>query len=356
MTRLFQLISAALMTALFCGPMRAADFPDYREIYVNDFAGLLAPQQADELREKLKTLRDVHGIEFTVVTISRMADHGHTGAIEPFATGLFNHWGLGDAQRNDGVMLLVARQDRKMRIEVGSGYGNTKNTPMQRIIDNEILPEFRNDRYAAGILNGADAVIRDLTSGGSAVEGSDPKILRGWARIWHRFEQFALDNSMMILASISAAGLSLVAAGRLWFRNRPRHCPVDGSRMIRLSEAMDDAYLDSGQRVEERLKSKDYDVWDCPDCNHVTVEGYKGWFSRMGACRSCGYRTLQGDTTVLTHATTSSTGLKRIDYHCHHCSDSFSATRIIPKKSKSSSSSSSFGGGSSSGGGASGSW
>lgn len=351
MTRLFRFLAACITAAVLTVSAQAADYPDVQEIYVNDFADLLSTEQETELRGKLKALRVDHGVEFTVVTIRQMADHGHSGAIEPFATGLFNHWGVGDADRNDGVMLLVARYDRKMRIEVGSGYGDAKNAPMQRIIDREILPEFRNDQYARGIQKGADAVIHDLTGVYPGEENT------GWAgRQWKWLERLAERYAFAVLAVVSAAGVSIVFGLRAWMRNRPRRCPVDGSAMVRLNEIMDDAHLDSGQKAEERLNSKDYDVWDCPQCSHVTVEGYRGWFSRFGACRSCGYRTLEGDTTILVHATTSSTGLKRIDYHCHHCSDAYSVTREIPKQSKSSSSGSSFGGGSSSGGGASGSW
>ena len=76
-------------------------------------------------------------------------------------------------------------------------------------------------------------------------------------------------------------------------------------------------------------------------------------------CPECAYRTLETTSTVLSAATKTSTGRKRIDYDCRNCSHSDSETRTIPKISESSSSGSSrssFGGGSSSGGGASGSW
>ena len=153
------------------------------------------------------------------------------------------------------------------------------------------------------------------------------------------------------------AGL-MVFLLRRWRRNRPRRCPNDHSKMERISENLDDDYLEAGQITEEHLKSMDYDVWRCMRCDHRTIEGYKNWFSRYGACRSCGYKTLESDTTILESATTTSTGLKRVDYDCKHCHDSWSVKRVIPKKTSSSSSSggSSFGGGSSSGGGASGSW
>lgn len=343
------LLSLALLV-LCAPPGQAQNYPDHAEIYVNDFADLLNDAQEDEVRDKLKELRRNRGIEFTVVTIASMSDFGHSGPIEPFATGLFNYWGVGNAERNDGVMMLIARYDRHMRIEVGAGYGTTKNDPMKRIIDDVILPEFRNDNYALGIDKGVDAVILDLTGfwpgeyGASAAE-----------RIFNAVTRFIQSLGLWVLAILAPFLAIPVRLYRRWRRNRPRICPNDSSEMVRLPEDWDDNHLQKGQITEEQLSSVDYDVWECPQCEHRTIQAYPAWFSSYGACRSCKYRTVEGETEILKSATTSSTGLKRIDYYCHHCHDSYSVERVIPKKSKSSSSSS-FGGGSSSGGGASGSW
>ena len=249
-------------------------------------------------------------------------------------------------------MMLVARQDRVMRLEVGSGYGESKDIAMKDIIEGTILPEFRRDDYVAGISNGVDSVIHNLTGSWPGEYDAGPvRKAYGWL-------QRVLDAiGVWIWAFLAPLAAIPVQIYRRWKRNRPRICPIDGSEMTRLDEVWDDNHLQQGQITEEELKSVDYDVWQCPKCDHVTIEAYKAWFSRYGACRSCGYRTVEGDTTIVEPATTSSTGLKRIDYYCHHCHDSYSVTRTIPRKSKSSSSGGgSFGGGSSSGGGASGSW
>ncbi|MFY0681994.1 MAG: TPM domain-containing protein [Thalassovita sp.] len=327
----------------------AQSYPDYENIYVNDYADLLGSSQESDLISRLSTLRNDHGIEFTVITINRMSDFGHSGAIEPFATGLFNHWGVGDAAKNDGVMMLIARYDRTLRIEVGSGYGTSKNQPMQAIIDGVIIPEFKEDRYARGIIAGVDEVILNLTG-----EGGIDLIYEPGAEtesVFHRFSDWIL--------MASGAGLAGAAwrANRVWQRRRPRLCPVDGQKMHRIRDEDDDAYLTGGRLTEEKLKSVDYDIWECPTCAHHTILSYKRWFSNHGVCRSCGFQTVERDSTILKSATTSSTGLRRLDYHCQHCDDQYSVQVTTPRVSKSSSSSSgSFGGGSSSGGGASGSW
>jgi uncharacterized protein len=330
---------------------KAQDYPAYTDVYVNDFGNLLTDLEETELRNALIDLFDRTGVEAVVVTMTTMKTYGHQGQIEPFATGLFNHWGVGNAARNDGVMVLVAKDDRQMRIELGAGYEPAMDRQMKQIIDREMLPAFRKGQFDQGIEDGVDALILALRARAGQPMG---------------FMERALDQASrgtwavktLVFSLLAGAGVFIFNLFQSWRRSRPRFCPADGQRMDLLDEVWEDKHLQTGQQTEETLDSVQYDVWDCPACNHVTVEGYKRWFSRYGACNACGYKTMEGDTTIIRHATTSSTGLKRIDYHCHHCQHRYSVDRIISKKSESSSGSgrSSFGGGRSSGGGASGRW
>ena len=260
--------------------------------------------------------------------------------------------GVGDAARNDGVMLLVARYDRKLRIEIGSGYDKSYDARMKRIIDDVIVPLFKRDDYAGGIEAGVAEVIADLTGtwpGEFDASGAE----RAVATVRRALGQ---PDWWWSAGAIPFLGWSVMAYRR-FRRNRPRQCPVHGTDMYRIEEFADDEHLAEGQRLEERLESVDYDVWRCESCGHVTIEAYKAWFTRFGACPSCNYRTLEGEETILRSATYTRSGRKRIDYNCRHCGHAYSEERTIPRKTKSSSSSGgSFGGGSSSGGGASGSW
>lgn len=327
--------------------------PGYQEIYVNDYAGLLTPAARSGIRNSLVGLYDRTGIEMTVLTIATMSDFGHYGPIEPFATRLFNTWGIGNATRNDGVLVLVARNDREMRIELGSGYAASWDKRMQRVIDTAFLPAFRRDAYEQGIVEGVDATIAELT-GGNPAEMDQPPVVRGWSRIIGWLQD--LGGWAVAVLAPPLAGFSMWL--RRYLRRRPRRCPTCATLMQRAGEQADDEHLDGGQQLEEYLKSVDYDVWHCAGCGRIDITRHKNWFSSYGACPKCQYRTMSTTSTVLVSATTSSTGRKRLDYDCSHCGYKDSETRTIPKKSKSSSGSgrSSFGGGSSSGGGASGSW
>jgi len=327
--------------------------PGYVDVYVNDYAGLLDARAEGSIRDALIELYDQTGIEMTVLTIPSLSDYGHYGALEPFATALFNAWGIGNARRNDGVLVLVSLYDRKMRIEIGAGYDRSWDARMQRVIDDAFLPDFRNDAYQDGIETGVRETIFELTGHypGTYDAGA---FRRGWSWIFWQLASFG--NWIWGLIAVPLAGFGFWL--RRYLRNRPRPCPACGTMMIRAGEEADDEHLDGGQRLEEFLKSVDYDVWHCRDCGHMDIVRFRNWFSSYGACPQCGYHALSTTSTVLRAATKSSTGQKRLDYDCRHCGFHDSELRTIPKVSSSSSGSgrSSFGGGSSSGGGASGSW
>jgi uncharacterized protein len=341
------------LLTMLCAPIAAAQtYPDYSEIYVNDFADILPDAEENAIRDDLKELKRETEIEFTVVTINSMTDYGHDGPIEPFATGLFNYWGVGNAQRNDGVMMLIAVQDRHMRIEVGSGYGTRMNGPMKEVIDDVILPRFKRDDYITGIDYGVDHVIHEV-SGSWPGEFNATTTERAIGTARRSIDWLGNWVYALLVPVFGAVGMLF----RRMRRYRPRYCPKDGTRLVLLDEEADDAHLSGGQIAEEQLGSVDYDIWHCPDCDHVTVEKHKAWFSRYQVCRACGHRTVQSTTIILQSATTTSTGRKRVVLNCEHCGDESSAVFTIPMKSESSSSGGgSFGGGSSSGGGASGSW
>ncbi len=343
------------LLSLICASAAPAQqiFPQFADVYVDDFGELLGPEDEQSIRQQLIALYDKTGIEAVLVTVPSLARYRAT-EISAYTQALFNTWGVGNKSANNGVMVLISKTDRKLWITVGDGIGHSLDADLQDTINTFFLPPFRTEHYPAGIHDGITELVRQLEvkAGVLAPPNFFEKIVS--------FLQHATNGLLAALAAIlGALGFAASWLYQQWSRSRPRFCPADGARMDLLSESADDAKLEHGQTVEESVGSVDYDVWSCPKCQHVTVERYSRWFSSYGACKSCNYRTLQGTTTVLNAATTSSSGLKRIDYHCANCSAEYSVTQTIPRLSSSSgsgSSRSSFGGGRSSGGGAGGSW
>jgi len=152
-------------------------------------------------------------------------------------------------------------------------------------------------------------------------------------------------------------------------RYQARSCKNCGTEMGWLPESREDEHLKPGQIAEERIKTRDYDVWTCPSCGEVRVDGYIGAQSGAGSrCEKCSYQTYQlVNSQTVRAATTSNSGLRKDHYKCIHCSHAKTVEVTLPKivesssssssgssyssSSSSSSSSGSFGGGSSGGGG-----
>ena len=144
---------------------QAGSYPTPLENYINDFVQVLTPSDAASLRQQLKNLEQQTGIEGTIVTVNSIADY-QTGdnSIESFATHLFNYWGVGNLPENNGFMVLVAIKDHKCRIELGKDYGDQHNKQAKAIIDQQVIPLFKEENYSAGIYRGTTAVIEMLTT------------------------------------------------------------------------------------------------------------------------------------------------------------------------------------------------
>lgn len=178
------MIRAALIWLALALPLAAQDLPDWTATSINDFAQLLTNDDTRVIDQALIALHDETGVQGTVVTLEDRARYGGTDGLEPFATRLFNDWGVGEAERNDGFMLLVLRDDREVRIELGAGYPGAANGAAQAIIDRTILPEFRAGRMSQGIRDGTLAIISDIARPNAAAMGFDgpsqPRDRGGW--------------------------------------------------------------------------------------------------------------------------------------------------------------------------------
>lgn len=166
MSKTFGLL-LGLMLSLWLGVSLAvaqSGYPQPTDPYVNDFAHLLTPADAVLITQLLTDLKTQSGIEATVVTLNSIHDYP-TGdeTIEAFATHLFNTWGIGDKANHKGVLILVAVQDRKVRIELGTGYESQYNDEMQQVINEQMLPAFKQNDYSRGLYQGTRAVIAALT-------------------------------------------------------------------------------------------------------------------------------------------------------------------------------------------------
>lgn len=341
------------LTFLFLSTLVSAqNYPERPVEFVSDFANILDDQAEQRITEVLSELKQSRDVEMKVVTIESISNYGFDGEIEPFATGLFNFWGIGDATRNDGILILIAIKDRAMRIELGAGYPTHLDQTAKTIIDEIMIPQFKNGNYVNGIEKGvyeASHVIRlDATRLDSPLYSKSTAGETTENNSWMTFMQWAAG----ILASILGAfGVNK------WRRQRPRQCPRCKGTMELLSDLQEDAHLSSGQKTEESINAIQYDVWYCRADQTVQVCNYQSWFSDYCKCKFCNNKTLGSTSETLDHATEYKTGTSRVTFLCEHCKETWTELHTIPRVTRSTSSSSSgSSGGRSSGGGASGRW
>ena len=126
---------------------------------VVDNAELLTADQRTGLTRRLASLEAATRHQFVIVTVSSL----YGQKIEDFGLRLGRTWGIGRKNINDGVLLIVAPNERKVRIEVGYGLEKTLSDPVcAKIIRDEILPRFRAADMAGGIEAGAALIIARL--------------------------------------------------------------------------------------------------------------------------------------------------------------------------------------------------
>lgn len=148
---------------------------------VVDQANIIPPAVADSITAKLSALEAKSGIQLVVATVKSLGGD----EIEPYANALFRAWGLGEKQKNNGVLLLVAPNERRVRIEVGYGLEGTLTDALSKIIiTNAMAPRFKSGDYGGGIERGVDDIITVLTTD-SAEWGKRPEL-----RIVHRDTTF----------------------------------------------------------------------------------------------------------------------------------------------------------------------
>ena len=122
---------------------------------VNDYAGMLSPEAERRLETLLKELEEKDSTQVAVLTIPSLDGD----SLEDFSIRVAERWQIGRKGFDNGVILIFARDDRKVRIEVGYGLeGRLTDLTAGRIIRDRIVPEFRAGRFDQGVLNGVVAM------------------------------------------------------------------------------------------------------------------------------------------------------------------------------------------------------
>ncbi len=159
MSVLFRFLAAFALLAGLSGSPSWAAHPDRPEGPVLDQADIIPADQEAAMDARLRAYNEQTGRAVVVATVNSL--DGET--IEMYAANMFAEWGIGGAETDQGLLLLVAPNDRKVRIEVGYGLTPYVTDILSgRIVRNDILPAFKAGDYPGGINAGLDSLITQM--------------------------------------------------------------------------------------------------------------------------------------------------------------------------------------------------
>ena len=148
---------------------------------VTDKAGILSPEQVAKLENKLVAVDDSSSNQIAVVILPTLDGN----PIEEYATKLFRTWGIGNKKTNNGILLLIAVNDKKIRIEVGYGLeGAIPDITCNSIIENDLKPAFRSNAFYEGIDKATDDIAKAAVGEYKVARDKSPNTFNPFALIF----------------------------------------------------------------------------------------------------------------------------------------------------------------------------
>lgn len=365
--------------------------------FVSDPNNNLTTDIVLQLESLSQQVADSVGVEMAYAVLGSIGNR----VPKDFATELFNLWGVGAKGADNGLLVLLVLDQRRVEFETGYGIEPILPDALCFIIQQEtMLPHFKKGNYGQGLAEAA-LELRDIFLSNEPFVPAPELTQNKGSMLIFSIYLGALLVALLIFALMYFRALHIadlhrryhyigsftnlawpiffplpfifirifVRNSRTKWRNTTRYSPTAGLPMRKLSETEDDLYLKKGEVVEERIGSVDYDVWLSDENGELMILSYKNKYTQYSACPKCGFFTYSVVQTQITvPPTRHSTGIAHNFFRCKHCKESHTVTIIIPRipeESHSSASSSgsstrsgggSFGGGRSGGGGSGSSW
>ena len=310
-----------------------------------------------------------------VAIVPELGDIG----IEEWSEAVFREWGLGKKDRDNGVLIVISPGSRMARIETGYGTeGILTDALCRRIIGDVIAPRMNGGNLDGAVAGAVAAVggamtdpaaVAELRSGERDYQGGrkvlDVSVFYNFLMIvaalgflyccyvffrdlfsarrrrasrYDRARMWRADRNKLLIGGIVSAGTGLVFFLLAWLiyrrlRTKPLKCPTCGHKMRRLPEDEDNQLLSDAQDLEERLRTVDYDVWECPQCGAVERFRYRYPQGKYTECPSCHTVAMCHVGDVVTRpATERREGEGGRVYECKYCHQQKRLPYVIPKK------------------------
>lgn len=359
------------------GVYTPAEVPDVHRADRRDFVanpdGILSPSAVGQINAVLDSMRRSLTVEAMVVAVDNIDNPDDAS---DFATELFELWGLGKADKDNGLLILIVKDQHKVTIRPGYGLeGALPDITCGRIIRDVIAPSFRQDDYDNGTIEAMAMISRLLANPDFAEEyrstaadadfaSSDDDLnpfaifvaisvalafimllifLLEYASVRHRddYHKYRVLVALKpIYLALTLFGIFIPAIASIplllclnHWRNHARRCPNCSSKMKKVDEVHDNDYLTPSQDLEERIGSVDYDVWLCPDCGETDILPYSSKSSPYIECDNCHARTARlTRDRIIARPTTRTKGRGVKEYECLNCHHRNERYYDIPKE------------------------
>jgi uncharacterized protein len=357
------LIFLAMLIPMLSGAVAVKDVENVhvkdRTRYVTDMAGMLSAEAVARADSLMADAWAQSSAEPVIVIVDNLDGED----IDDYATELFELWKPGKKDKDNGVILLISMEDKQFVIRTGYGVeGVLPDAICWTILNKTMKPYFKEGDYNAGVIAAAIDLNGALTSeeareelrsqyANDADAGDDDATDLFYAYIimcivWmggflvfyfvqlyksrgkdtvEAYRLFDKYRILMICLSIATLGIMLpvLVAWLLTMyriRNKKRLCTNCHAVMHKLDEETDNLYLTPSQDTEEHLKSVDYDVWLCPECNQTEILPYINSVKNYTVCSRCGARAeVMTSERIVQQPTTRSEGKGVRSYTCLHC-------------------------------------
>ncbi|QUY44457.1 YgcG family protein [Acaryochloris marina] len=342
--------------------------------WVTDMANVLSPQTEAKLNQLITDLEAKNGSEIAVVTVTNTAPSASPKA---FATSLFNHWGIGKKEEDNGVLFLISKSDR--RVEIETGYGIEAILPdakVGRIIDQQILPKFKTGNFDQGTLKGTQLLVTHLGSDSSVTVSSNPipntsqdSSDFSWI-LWVLGGGGFIGGMSFLVNRKKGALLKPGKRSRVSreeysndLRSTPPRCIYCQKSLKKVNAEILSPHLTTIEQTAQKMGSVKFMGWkcssSCPNASDsIHIRAYIWNQISFRECSNCEEYTTRHATEILEEATEKECGKQLITQMCVCCGlyKEFQekTPRLKPVRSRSSSTSSYGGYGGYSGGGGSG--
>lgn len=356
--------------------------------YVANQDAILSSSATDRINQLLHSLNQKTGIEIAVVAINGE----QTTSARDVSMELFDAWKIGKKGEDNGIIIILTKASREVFIRTGYGVeGYLTDALSSRIVNNYMVPYFKEGKWDEGFLSGVSQIVRTLEKSYE----NNSKSYENKTKNYFIFSLFYLIISLiyLILAiiliykgyshisnnyklekikALKQKSLPWLIVGIVFFpalllllvwvnfvaKRKIRLSKVKcscGCDMRRLSEKEEDKYLSRKAQIEEEIGSKDYDVWLCEKCGNTVIYPYDKILSNYSECPSCKAKTYYKQSEkVMRYPTSFKNGVMRKTYRCKNCNHISHIDSDIPRSGGvivgGMGSGSSFGGGFSGGG------